>query len=354
MEKLKLYASKDLEELRNLQDPLADKAVKPLIDRPNLIDTINEWKKIPAQLPGNFPTELASFFEFYQSDNTLLELPKILASQSYFAREGNKYLALLGLNSLPYCYAFADGAQVLARSKRILNHPGERLLETAWFVVDSFKPGAFLHESGPLLSIAKVRLIHAISRYFIKNHDRGWNPSWGLPINQEDMLGTNLAFSLMVFRGLRKMGKPLSKDIAEALLHYWKIIGHYLGLEIKYWPENMAEASYLEKAIRKRHLKASAEGQILMKNLLSFYEMGKQPFAPLSKYLVRYFLGPEISDCLKISQGPIPENLTPVLLNLSFTRPFYTSSHQKLAFELQKQAKEIFGRTVQLSLPKLT
>ncbi|MBT0810199.1 DUF2236 domain-containing protein [Litoribacter ruber] len=351
MEKFKLYAPGALDELRQRQDPLADQAVLSLLETPGLSETINEWKEIPAQLPVDFPANLKAFLDFYQHDNLTLDPFKLQTSQTFFAKEGNKYMALLGLYSLPYCYAFADGTKVLARSKRILNNPGERLMETAWFVLDAFKPGSFLKNRSSLLTLAKVRLIHAISRYYIQKHDRGWNPEWGKPVNQEDMLGTNLAFSLMVFRGFRKMGKPLSRDMSESLLHYWKAIGYYLGLDVELWPETLHEAGILEKAVRKRHLKFSPEGQLLMDNLLSYYEKGKQPFAPLSKYLVRFFVGEEVADTLNIPKGPIPDNLTLALLNIGFTRPFSTSSHQKLTFELQKQAVETFGHTVQINLP---
>ena len=82
---------------------------------------------------------------------------------------------MLGFYSLPYCYAFADGAQVLVRSKRITDEVGMRLSETALFLLDCFVPGTFIHENKSLLTIAKVRLIHAFSRYFVSKYAKDWN-----------------------------------------------------------------------------------------------------------------------------------------------------------------------------------
>ena len=113
---------------------------------------------------------------------------------------------LLGLLSLPYCYAAADGARVLDLSERIKNKPEHRLNETADFVWDVMAPNAFKPDGKGFTSILKVRLLHAAIRFYTGKSSK-WNAAdWGLPVNQEDMAGTNLSFSLLVVRGLRKFG----------------------------------------------------------------------------------------------------------------------------------------------------
>ena len=53
-------------------------------------------------------------------------------------------------------------------------------------------------------SAQKVRLMHDAVRHLILEH--GWDPALGLPINQEDQLGTLLTFSAVILDGLRKLG----------------------------------------------------------------------------------------------------------------------------------------------------
>lgn len=112
--------------------------------------------------------------------------------QRFFAENGQLYTAMLGLYSLPYCYAFADGAEVLVRSKRIIDSIGERLGETGSFVMEIFKPGAFTSERSAFLVCAKVRLIHAFSRYFISHYAKDWDNAYGKPVNQETCSGPTL------------------------------------------------------------------------------------------------------------------------------------------------------------------
>ena len=47
-----------------------------------------------------------------------------------------------------------------------------------------------------------MRLLHASIRYLIQHHDPTWKAEYGLPVNQEDMVGTLLSFSSLIIDGL--------------------------------------------------------------------------------------------------------------------------------------------------------
>ena len=358
MEKIKLYTAENLSKLRFDGDELADAAVVSLLENPKLSTMINAWVTFPSndEFDG-FPKPLKRYFEFFLAPIDWIDQKQVIKAHDFFAKEGNFYLSMLGFYSLPYCYAFADGAQVLVRSRRITEDIGMRLAETTLFVMDLFKSGNFHIHQDALLTIAKVRLIHAFSRYFVKLHAMDWNSSWGIPINQEDMIGTNLAFSLMVIRGLEKINKFPGKGTLEAVLHYWEVVGYYLGINIDYWPSTSKEAFELEKLIRKRHLKSSEAGQSLIKSLIQFYQesIPDQNISKLSETLISYFIGKEASDALAISeQVAIPKSFYGVMLELSFLkqsgrRPTYSQIRSQ--FLAQTQAN--LGRTVKLSIPDL-
>jgi hypothetical protein len=354
--KLSLYTNKNLESLRSSGDSLADSAVQFLIQHPEWCEKINNWKSIPSQEELiSFPDELKSFFLFFLQKPDFISQNKVKTAQDFFDKEGNLYLSMLGFYSLPYCYAFADGAEVLVRSKRITDEVGMRLSETALFLLDCFVPGTFLQENQSLLTIAKVRLIHAFSRYFVSKYAKDWNPDWGLPINQEDMIGTNLAFSLIVMRGMEKLNRFPGTEMHEAILHYWKIIGHYLGIHIASWPETAKESFELEKLIRKRHVKPSEAGITLIKSLLGFYEKSipDATMSSLSETLVAYFVGKEVSGVLGIQEkAKLPKSAFAMVLELNFLKQSGGKpSYQKTRSQFLDQSKARFGKELTLSIP---
>ncbi|MCR9015230.1 oxygenase MpaB family protein [Aquiflexum gelatinilyticum] len=356
MGKLTLYTNKNLESLRKVGDSLADDAVLFLIGEAAWCEKINSWKALPSKKElASFPAELKSFFLFFHQAPDFIVPGKVKTAQEFFDKEGNLYLSLLGFYSLPYCYAFADGAQVLVRSKRITDEVGMRLSETALFLLDCFVPGTFIEENKSLLTIAKVRLIHAFSRYFVSKYAKDWNSDWGLPINQEDMIGTNLAFSLMVMRGMEKLNRFPGIETHEAVLHYWKVIGHYLGIDIAFWPETAKESFELEKLIRKRHVRPSEAGNTLIRPLLGFYEKSipDTTLSSLSETLVAYFVGKEVAGVLGIKEkAKLPKSVYALVLDFNFLKQNGGNpSYLKTRTQFLEQSKTQFGKELSLNIP---
>ncbi|HSI76463.1 MAG TPA: oxygenase MpaB family protein [Lunatimonas sp.] len=355
MGKFTLYNEQNLNKLKHLGDPLADDAAKMLIKSPEICREINEWTSIPQILPGHFPVEVYRYFDWMKISPVAVDRKKVLRAQRFFEKKGTLYLTLLGFYSLPYSYAFADGAQVLVRSKRIMEDVGKRLTETAFFVLECFRPASFIGDDQSVLSLAKVRLIHAFSRYFIQKHASDWKPEWGIPINQEDLLQTNLVFGFLVMRSMRKIGLTIPEEEVVASLHYWKIIGHYLGINIEYWPDTAREAYFLEKSIRNRHLKSSEAGRKLTKVLINYYrEFFQNPATTrLAEDLVAFLLGEKAADALGLKRSS--PFATPVYQLLLQTNLFGTSSQpksyaaQRKLFEANSQKQ--LGAQVRLNIP---
>ncbi len=356
MNLLTQYTNLNFDQLRLKQDTLADQSVEVLISQPNLASEINSWLVIPAKLPEYFPEELRLYFEFYLHKEKEFSGGEHRLAQEFFEQRGDMYLAVLGFYSLPYCYAFAAGAQVLVRSQRILDQIGERLGETTRFVLDIFKPGAFTSQDEAYLACAKVRLIHAYSRFFIRKYSKDWSPDFGEPINQEDLLGTNLAFSHIVLRGMTKLGMSPSAKEHQAVLRYWKWIGGLMGIEPSLWPTTAKEAFELDRLIRKRHLKPSDAGKKLTKALLEFYQKNIPDSFLTSQLeaLLSYFLGKEASKAVGISgKIQLPGDLLGLFLKLSGLKTFGAiKNHESLRKNLEKQQMLQFGRILQLKLPE--
>lgn len=358
MGKLHLYTDSLFDDLRQKQDELADKAAASLIRSPDWVKLINSWQVIPEQFPEEFSIGVKDFFEFYKERGSSFDPITLERGQHFFEKNGEMYTAMLGFYSLPYCYAFADGAEVLVRSKRIIDSIGERLGETGSFVMEIFKPGAFITEKSAFLVCAKVRLIHAFSRYFISQYAKDWNPAFGKPVNQEDMMGTNIAFSQIVIRGLLKLGITVTEEEHQTLLAYWKWIGEMIGIDVSYWPETSKEAFELDKHIRRRHIRASEAGQKLTLALLNFYRKSI-PDPVLSDQvegIVSFFLGKEASNALNLrSNKAIQGDLLGLIFKVNGRRNFGAKkSYASLKRNLDQQQLQQFGKLMKINLPELT
>src|SRR4051812_40171120 len=113
---------------------------------------------------------------------------KILHGQKVFETYALQIMYLLGVMSLPYCYAGSPGNKALYISEKMRHSPGKRLADTADFVIHVCTPGNLNHGAIGHYYIRRTRLIHAIARHHVLKGE--WNvKSFGLPINQEDMAG---------------------------------------------------------------------------------------------------------------------------------------------------------------------
>ncbi|CAN5222706.1 oxygenase MpaB family protein [soil metagenome] len=311
MEKLKLYNDAFLASMRTKADPLADQAIQEIFSGPykkKFNTTLADLKYNKDPLPSDLPASVKNYFEESSQLPPWANADLMAAGADFFSRNSGDILSLLGLYSLPYCYAAANGAEVLIFSERVLNDPGKRFLETAEFLLDVMVPNAFEDRGKGIRSAQKVRLIHASVRHYILKSGN-WNQQWGTPINQEDMVGTNQAFAFIILRGLRKIGKNYSSDEATAYLHLWNVIGHILGVEEKLLPDTLKEAYVLDKFISQRQFKKSEAGEKLTASLIQYIKSAA-PAENIRKYIsgyMRFLLGQDVADVLNISEEELPE-----------------------------------------------
>lgn len=297
-----MKSQKQLEAFRHVGDPLADAVISEIYEKgkPELREKLNTAS-------GN--GDLQSLMGSSGALSKLIEnvsFPawvnsKLLSrGQRLFRTYSVEMSAILGIYSLPYCYAAANGAKVLIHSRNILEKPQQRLSETAQFVVDIMADDGFSPTGRGYLSILKVRLLHATARYFAARHIR-----FEVPVNQEDMAGTNLAFSLICMRGLSDIGVNLDLKAREAYIHAWNVIGSMLGIDRELLPDDIKKAVALERAIRKHQFRYSEEGEKLTKSLTRYLQ-GQLPasFPFKSSDIVAYFLGQEVSKCVGLEKSP--------------------------------------------------
>jgi hypothetical protein len=327
MTQTKMYSDTFLDTKRTMGDRLADDFIRQVFDDPAKKIQLQTW------LSGKSGEQhFASLKDIYPSVDLILKAtalpdwadPELMkAGSAFFACHAEMIMSLLGLLSLPYCYTAANGAMVLYLSELIRKQTTKRLYDTANFVWEVMAPDAFGKTGNAFQEILKVRILHAAIRYYTLQSGK-WDDAWGLPINQEDMAGTNLSFSLIVMRGLRLLGFSVDQEEQTAFMHLWAVIGYLSGLDQDLIPENTKQAQLLDISIKERQFRASIHGKELTSSLTDHILKVNKSKATADDILglMRYLLGQDIADKLSIPAAELPSYKLTLLRTTNYLKGF--------------------------------
>ncbi|SDF72052.1 hypothetical protein SAMN05216464_12622 [Mucilaginibacter pineti] len=323
----KIYDNAFLNLKRLSGDPPADRFIAHVFENADRKLQLQQWiSSSDADSSLTFLQKAYPEFAFISKaqELPLWAKPRLMkAGAAFFARHAEVIMSLLGLLSLPYCYTAANGAMVLYLSELIRKQTTKRLYDTAVFVWEVMAPDAFEQEGNAYEVVLKVRVMHAAVRYYTLQSGK-WDDSWGVPVNQEDMAGTNLSFSLIVIRGLRLLGFNVSQADQAAFIHHWAVIGYLMGLDEDLIPGNSKMAQQLDSAIKRRHFRSSIHGQelttSLTKHILAINKSkatGKDILG-----LMRHLLGSEIADMLAIEAPDLSVYKLTLIRTLNLLKSF--------------------------------
>lgn len=335
----RIYSNEFLNAKRQLGDPQADEFIQHVFSDANRKTQLQQWMR--GGSAPNHLSELKEAFPQFAFIQNSAEMPAwadpslMKAGSAFFARHAQMIMSLLGVLSLPYCYTAAKGAMVLYLSELIQKQTTKRLYDTAIFVWEVMAPDAFAETGNAYEEILKVRIMHAAVRYYTFSGGK-WDDSWGIPINQEDMAGTNLSFSLIVLRGLRLLGYSVSHQQEAAFMHIWAVIGHLTGLTDDLIPENMKTAEQLDRAIKTRQFCISEHGRQLTQSLTDHIMKVNKSSASKNDILglMRYLLGTEIADMLAIQAPELPGYKLSLIRTINYLKGFKPKGDFKKAYRL--------------------
>jgi hypothetical protein len=336
----KLYSNQVFLDHKRLSgDPQADAFIREVFNDTVKKQQLQQWMSGQSgaehlnSLQISFPE-----FAFIQKARQLpaWAQPRLMKSGAvFYARHSEIIMSLLGLLSLPYCYNAANGAMVLYLSELIRKQTTKRLYDTAVFVWEVMGPDAFSEDGNAYEEILKVRIMHAAVRFYTLQSDK-WNDDWGLPINQEDMAGTNLSFSLIVIRGLRMLGFSVSEADQAAFMHIWAVVGYLSGLDEDLIPENPKMAQQLDNNIKQRQFCVSAHGQELTRSLTDHILSVNKSKATANDILglMRYLLGKDIADMLAIEAPELPAYKLTLIKTLNLVKSFVPQGDPKQNYHM--------------------
>ena len=220
---------------------------------------------------------------------------------------------------------YRSGAAVkpLVMTGALTSMAKRRLAETSKFVVDLYNSPTLSRNSAGFKSAVRVRLMHALVRHRLANDPQWKNDAWGTPINQADMLGTNLLFSVASLLGLRSLGFIYNKKETQATITFWRYTGYLMGVDPDLLPKTLKEGMRTAYYIGASQGKADNDSRDLAEALMEVPYKDKQGSKRwLGKLemqfrsgLSRLFMGDASANELGLPN-------TPLKYALLFTTPF--------------------------------
>ena len=316
----KKWTNEYLQAQRQFGDAPADAVIARVIDQ-HEIERVDEIFKSLIRndgiVPEDMPPEVHAFLDETAQLPDWADMDKIALGEDFFDTHWPLVVTMLFCAALPNAYAAHRGAQVLFLTARLKTRVERRIFETAQFVLDVMSQGGLRPEGVGVRTAQKVRLMHASIRHFILFDPKWrarWDDEWGVPINQEDLAGTLMTFSIQILDGFRRFRIPVTPEQEDAYLHVWKVIGHIMGVREELIPKDVADGFELAYAILDHQKGPSEAGKELAAALLTFMEE-KIPFAflrGLPAVMMRLSIDKDVADMLEIP----PLNWTVILVQI--------------------------------------
>ncbi|TNE50535.1 MAG: DUF2236 domain-containing protein [Deltaproteobacteria bacterium] len=299
-------------------DPLADRAVEALGELPRKEghDLLNQMLREGRGAAPDAPQALHDLIEAVEHVPLWVNWERIEHGRKLLFRAGLLGGLVLGAKSLVHGYCAPAGNKPLVFTGRLKSKAARRINETARFVQGVCLPNGMRRNGEGFAITVKVRLMHAQVRRLLLESGRWEEDRWALPINQHDMLATNLLFSSVWLNGLRLLGFQLSHEESEDYMHLWRYVGYVMGVDPELLPSTEAEAIHLQELILLTQGPPDEDSKALVYALLDAPldrardEKERELIArrvQFSRFLCRYLVGDEIADQLGLPRKQTAE-----------------------------------------------
>jgi hypothetical protein len=364
-----------LDHLRQQGDPLADQWLQRLVSD----DEIKNVRKVFAEMDSNneippatdFP-ELREFFSFTNNLPPNIDTKRITRGEMVFQKNAFTGALVLLTKSLPEGYAAPNLSIILNLSGNLRAHPYKRLLSTLQTVVNVSTFHGFQHGGSAVITAQKLRLLHAGIRHVTRRYRPEFESQYGVPVNQEDMLGTVMGFSYLVIEGMRTLNVGLTRDEEEDFFYVWRTFALIMGIHppekpdsFEYIPDNVDDAAAFYEAYRRRHYVSAdknPDGVVLgaanLRMLVDFVPRFFRliGFGRLPRAYMQELMGPE--QCARIGIYPKPaDGLVRWVLHYlhRLWKPFellHANRHERFgAMIFQDMIDRAYGGEVTFTIP---
>ena len=326
-----MFDAEDLLSLRPIGDPVADEVVLAEVRG----DSNHDPMRILAALTNSLrdlddSPVVAGWVNRAEPAPPWINEAMVAQGQDVFTEWSLDIVTTLFCASLPFAYAAAHGVEVLERISLLADPKtvARRIAETGQMLLDVSERGALAPGGRGHRTARTVRLLHAVirARLTLAASSSPADPSsvpWdsailGVPVNQEDLLGTLLSFTTVVFRAFDRMGIPFEIKAQESYLQLWAAIGELLGISSAEFVVRPSDAEALTDLIAEQLHAPSVAGVHLMDVLMGEMEIS-MPWGlrKLPRTLVRHLGGDQVADILGVEPSAWWGGLLPALAALN-------------------------------------
>lgn len=301
------YSPESMDALRLHGDELADATVATLFERGEVgkFNTLMRYVSTAGSpLPDDLPDVAREYLRATAAPPAWVDWDEMEKARLFFIDNNVHISTALSFAAMPACYVVPRVAKLLSATHS-LEYPAKRMAETGQFTVYLMQPDAFEAGSRFVPAVQKVRLLHAAIRHHLSRENRWDTTQWGTPICQEDMIGGQLLFSLLVLDSLHRLNIHMSVDGAEAYFYAWRVVGAMLGVDQEHAPKDVASAREFLDLYLIRHMGPSEEGVKLTRQLIDLYEevVPGTLLDPVVSALIRYLIGDTCADWLDVPRS---------------------------------------------------
>ncbi|MEV5595285.1 oxygenase MpaB family protein [Streptomyces sp. NPDC052496] len=316
------YTDPVLDELRTQGDPLADATVAAMFERGEVRDfntLMRFFTTAGNKLPQGLPSSAASYLEATGMPPKWVDWDIMERARLFFMDNAAHINTGLSFAAMPATYAVPRVAKLLA-STHSMDYPSRRMANTGQFVTYLMQTNAFEEGSKFIPAAQKVRLLHAAVRRHLTKSGRWDTERDGVPLCQEDMIGGQICFSILVLDAMHRLGIHMSEEGAEAYYYAWRVVGSMLGCDMEAAPKDLTGARAYADSYLTRNLGPSEDGVRLNNQLMRMYEdvVPGTLFDPIVPATIRFLVGPTIADWLQVPRSPwdTAAKAVPVVLGL--------------------------------------
>jgi hypothetical protein len=224
------------------------------------------------------PASLRALFADIDHDPPWLDRELSELGARVFRRYGSAVFRFAGAVTLE-AYAESSVAKPLVLTGAYTGASTKhRFLETAAFWIAVSEPGGLALGAAGRASALRVRIMHVFVRKRLLAHPEWKLDEWGVPISQGDALLTLMGGSFAPGIAMQAMGyRPSVREI-EAMMHFWRHVGHMMGVRPRWFPASMKEAFQLAYVtlVKNAH-QAGEDGVQLCQSYVNAFAPPAQP-----------------------------------------------------------------------------
>lgn len=191
------------------------------------------------------PPSLHALFADLERDPPWLDWELVERGARAFRRYGTAMFRFAGAITLEG-YAESSVAKPLVLTGAYTGASTKRrFLETVAFWIAVSEPGGLRPGAPGRASALRVRVMHVFVRRKLLAHPAWDLDAWGVPISQGDALLTLMGGSFAPGIALAVLGYLPSRADILAMMHFWRYVGHLMGVRPRWYPSSLPEAVQL-------------------------------------------------------------------------------------------------------------